>query len=321
MSRTADTISAVIPVFNSEESLIELVDRLKTVLEVLTADFEIIMINDASVDNSWDIIRRLTARYPFVRGINLMRNYGQHNAILAGAREARFKTIVTLDDDLQNPPEEIPKLFDELDRGFDVVYGTPVSERHGLLRDLASRLTKLALKVSMGVDIAPHVSAFRVFRTDVRQAFSEYQGPNLSLDVLLAWGTTRFSHVTVNHESRKAGRTNYTIGKLVLHAINMVTGFSALPLRIASLIGFCFTLFGILVLIYVLVRYFLEGNPVQGFPFLASIIAIFSGAQLFAIGIIGEYLARMHFRTMAKPTYIVREIITHKEQASAAKKT
>jgi len=300
-------ISVVVPVFNSEGSLDELVRRLESTLSNLTDVYEIILVNDGSYDHSWQVVNNLMAEFPFVRGIDLMRNFGQHNALLAGIRAANYELIVTLDDDLQNPPEEIPKLISKLYEGYDAVYGSPAREHHGLWRNLSSQATKLALQASMGVDVARKVSAFRVFRTRLRNAFSNYRSSFLSIDVLLTWGTTRFSAVTVRHEQRVVGTSNYTFAKLVSHALNMVTGFSILPLQVASLIGFGVTLLGIGILVYVLGRYFLQGNPVPGFPFLASMIAIFSGSQLFALGIIGEYLARMHFRMMEKPTYVVRE--------------
>jgi undecaprenyl-phosphate 4-deoxy-4-formamido-L-arabinose transferase len=160
----------------------------------------------------------------------------------------------------------------------------------------------------MGANIAQQVSAFRVFRREVARAFSHYGGAFVSIDVLLTWGTNRFSFVRVRHEPRRAGVSGYTLRKLVTHAMNMMTGFSTLPLQFASIVGFLFTIFGIGVLAYVVGRFFLLGGSVPGFPFLASIIALFSGAQLFALGIIGEYLARMHFRMMDRPSYVVREV-------------
>jgi undecaprenyl-phosphate 4-deoxy-4-formamido-L-arabinose transferase len=213
-----------------------------------------------------------------------------------------------MDDDLQNPPEEIAKLLSKLDEGFDVVYGTPERQQHGLLRGLASTITKRVLQNAMGADTARNISAFRAFRTRLRSAFADYGSPYVNLDVLLTWSTTRFTAVKVRHDPRAAGVSNYTLTRLLLHALNMMTGFSTWPLRLASLAGFAFTLFGIAVLIYVVGRYLVQGTPVQGFPFLASIIAIFSGAQLFALGVIGEYLARIHLRGMERPTYAVRGI-------------
>jgi glycosyltransferase involved in cell wall biosynthesis/4-amino-4-deoxy-L-arabinose transferase-like glycosyltransferase len=307
-------VSVVVPVYNSEGTLVELVRRLQTVLSTLASTFEIILVNDGSHDRSWQVIGDLVAEYPSVRGINLMRNYGQHSALLAGVRAANYDLVITLDDDLQNPPEEIPKLVKKLAEGYDVVYGTPAREQHGLWRDLASQVTKFALQASMGAETARQVSAFRVFRTRLRNAFADYRSPFLSIDVLLTWGTSRFSFVTVRHDPRIVGVSNYTFGKLATHALNMITGFSTLPLRMASMIGFGFTLFGLGVLTYVVGRFLLQGTSVPGFPFLASVIAIFSGAQLFALGIIGEYLARMHFRMMERPTYTVREELENREE-------
>lgn len=299
-------ISVVIPVYNSAPMLGTLVRRLTAVLECLGLTYEIILVNDGSRDASWEQIVVLSSEYELLRGINLMRNYGQHNALLCGIRAARYEVIVTMDDDLQHPPEEIPRLLDKLAEGYDVVYGTPQKEQHGLWRNLASRLTKLALQSAMGAETARNISAFRAFRAQVRDAFANYQGPFVSIDVLLTWGTTRFAAISVRHDQRSVGVSHYTFGKLVTHALNLMTGFSTLPLQLASLIGFAFTLFGLGVLVYVIGRYLIEGGSVPGFPFLASIIAIFSGAQLFALGIIGEYLARMHFRMMERPAYMVR---------------
>jgi glycosyltransferase involved in cell wall biosynthesis len=301
------TVTVVVPVFNSEGSLDELVTRLEAVLSLVTPKWDITLVNDGSRDQSWQVIEGLVTKHDRVRGINLMRNFGQHNALLAGIRQAQGKYVVTLDDDLQNPPEEIPNLLAKLAEGFDVVYGTPQQEQHGFLRDQASRITKIALQGAMGAETACKVSAFRAFRTQLRVAFKDYDGPFVSIDVLLTWGTTLFSSVQVSHAQRLVGVSNYTFRKLVVHALNMMTGFSVLPLQVASWMGFSFTAFGLLVLAFVLGRFILNGGSVSGFPFLASIIAIFSGVQLFTLGIFGEYLARMYSRTMGRPTYVVRE--------------
>jgi glycosyltransferase involved in cell wall biosynthesis len=298
-------VSVVVPVYNSEGSLPLLVERLGKVLEPQRQLGELILVNDGSRDRSWEVIRDLIGRHAWVRGINLMRNYGQHNALLCGIRAARHAVIVTLDDDLQTPPEEIPRLLAELEKGADVVYGTPQQQAHGLLRDLASSITKFALQSAVGAETARKVSPFRVFRTHLRDAFANYSGPFVSIDVLLTWGTRKFAAINVRNDPRTIGVSNYTVRKLIAHAMNMMTGFSTLPLQIASIIGFLFTFFGFAVLCFVLGRYFIQGGSVPGFPFLASVIAIFSGAQLFALGIIGEYLARMHFRMMDRPSYAV----------------
>lgn len=300
-------ISIVIPVYRSAESLPELHRRLTDVFDARAQVIEILFIEDCGGDDSWDVIKRLSEKDQRVRGIRMSRNYGQHNALLCGIRAATGDVILTIDDDLQHPPEELPKLLDKLDEGFDVVYGPPQQEQHGLLRDIASNVTKLALEEAMGAGNARQVSALRAFRTRLREAFAGYRSPTVNIDVLLTWGSTRFAAVPVRHEPRKFGESGYTTGKLIRHALNMMTGFSTRPLQIASLLGFGFALLGFVLLAYVLIRWLQHGSIVPGFAFLASMIAIFSGVQLLTIGIIGEYLARIHFRTMDRPPYAVRD--------------
>jgi len=232
--------------------------RIVLVLTGLEVNYEIIFINDASIDKSLDIIYSLSKNDEKVKCIDFNKNYGQHNALLCGIRQANYDLIVTLDDDLQNPPEEIPKLLVKLDQGYDVVYGYPKNEQHGLFRNIASLFTKMALKTTMGISIARHVSAFRVFRTELRDSFSDYKGSFISIDVLLSWGTNSFSALPVNHEQRAEGKSNYTVQKLINHALNMVTGFSVLPLQIASIIGFVLSIFGVFILIFVLGRFLFQ---------------------------------------------------------------
>lgn len=299
-------ISVVVPVFRSKDMLPMLYERLAAALAPIDPHFELIFVEDDGGDGSWEWVVELSKKDPRVKGIMLARNYGQHNALLSGIRAATGKVTVTIDDDLQNPPEEICNLLGRLTEGFDVVYGTPDKGQHGLLRNLASRATKLALQSAMGARTAGKVSAFRAFRTRLRDAFADYRSPSVNIDVLLTWGTTRFGAVTVEHHPRARGESSYTLTKLISHAINMMTGFSTLPLKVASLFGLVFSLVGGGILSYVLLKYFFVGSVVPGFAFLASMIALFSGVQLFALGVIGEYLARMHFRTMDRPPYTQR---------------
>ena len=299
------SVSVVVPAYRSAASLRALVERLLAVLPERPAEFEIILVNDGSPDRCWALIADLARADPRIRGIDLMRNFGQHNALLCGIRAARFDVIVTLDADLQHPPEEIPKLLAKLAEGFDVVYGLPEKTRHGVRRDTASQLIRRLLK-TMHVETADIGNSFRAFRTELRDAFAEFQGPFVSIDVLLTWGAMRFASVVVRHDTRTQGHSSYSLPKLLAHCFDVITGFSTLPLRLASWIGFFFTLFGIGILIYVVGRYLILGYSAPGFPFLASIIAIFAGAQLFALGIIGAYIARIHFRIMNRPTYVVR---------------
>lgn len=300
-------ISVVVPAYNSQQSISVLLARLEPVLAALTDRFEVVLVNDGSRDGTWLVIEQAAKTHSWVRGIDLIRNYGQHNALLCGIRSAQYELIVTLDDDLQDPPEEIPKLLAALADGVDVVYGAPIDEAHGFWRDAASRVTKVALQNILGAETARMVSPFRLFRTSVRRGFEGYRGTFVNIDVLLTWGTARFRAIRVRHDARLMGKSNYGLSNLLTHSINMLTGFSTLPLQVSSFIGFALTLVGGVLLAFVLLRYVTQGVAVPGFAFLASIIIIFSGTQLFTLGVIGEYLARMHFRLLDRPTYVVRD--------------
>jgi glycosyltransferase involved in cell wall biosynthesis len=301
------TVSVIIPVYRAEQTLPELYRQLVPTMEQNAQVFEIIFVEDGGRDGSWSIIADLVRSDRRVRGIRMSRNFGQHNALLCGIRAARYDVVLTIDDDLQHPVTEIGLMLAALTPEYDVVYGAAQAEQHGLLRDLASRLTKTALSVAIGSETARDISAFRVFRTRLREGFREYRSPFVSIDVLLAWTTARFTAIKVRHAQRAAGVSGYAVGKLIRHAINLTTGFSALPLQIASVLGFVFVLFGAFILAFVIINFLIRGSTVPGFAFLASLIAIFSGAQLFALGILGEYLARMHFRSMDRPAYVIGE--------------
>lgn len=302
-----DGISVVVPVYSGARTLAELVERVAATLKGFT-DFEVILVDDGSPDESWSTIESLSSQFAFVRGIRLSRNFGQHNALVAGVRHARFPITVTIDDDLQNPPEEIPALITALEsQRLDVIYGVPEFVEQSLPRRLSGSLTRTVLKRVLGVKSAPDMSSFRVFRTRLRSAFDSEIGTNVSLDALLTWGGATFGGVPVRHNARTEGTSNYTYRKLLRFAVDTTTGYSTFPLQVASFIGLVTALFGLGILIFVVGRPILTGESVPGFPFLASTIALFAGVQLFTLGVIGEYLARMHFRIMRKPTYVIRE--------------
>lgn len=301
------SLSVVIPVYNSAGTLDELLKRLSQELPRLASVYEVIMVNDGSRDRSWEMISHLCDLYPWAQGVNLMRNYGQHNALLCGVRLARFEVIVTMDDDLQHPPEEVYKLLEKLTEGNDVVYGIPQKQPHTWWRNIFSIIIRRLLAYIMGVKNLRDFASFRAFRANLRGAFSNYQNPNVILDVLLSWGTARFSNAVVNEMPRPSGQSNYNFIRLVQYTLVVLTGFSTVPLRFTSMLGFLFTLVGIAVFLYVLAIYFLVGS-IPGFPFLASLISIFSGTQLFALGIIGEYLARIFDRSMDRPPYVIGEM-------------
>ena len=297
-------VSIVVPVYKGEKLIEPLIAELSATLPTFAKEYEVILVNDGSPDNSWSLIQNLARQYPWVKGINLMRNYGQHNATLCGVRAACYEVLATIDQDLQHPPQEIPLLLAKLDEGYDVVYGAPKKLPQGFLRNLLTATIKRILASTMGVPYVKNISSFRAFRTELREAFTNFQSPTLILDVLLSWGTARFTSIPV--DIKQAEHSNYDFQSLVKVALLILTGYSTKPLRLASWIGFVMTLFGLGVFAYVLFIYFTAGS-LPGFPFLASIIALFNGAQLFALGIFGEYMARMFDRSMDRPTYIVRE--------------
>jgi len=277
-------ISVVVPVYRSQATLDVLYSQVLSVLDTQPLPWEIVFVEDAGGDASWSVIDALATADPRVRGLRMSRNYGQHNALLCGIRAARGDVVVTIDDDLQHPPREILKLLERLTPDVDVVYGYSVSDQpHGVLRGTASRLSKWALRVAMGVESARHASAFRAFRTHLRRAFGENYGPSVS------------------------GTSGYTLRKLIAHLLNMITGFTALPLQFASVLGIVFSVVGFLLLIYVCIVRIIYGVAVPGFTFLACAITVLAGVELFALGMIGEYVARIHFRTMGRPTFVVAE--------------
>ena len=298
------TISVVIPVFNSASTLPELVDRLVKSVGDISQAFEILLINDGSKDTSWQTILSISNSNDRVKGINLRRNYGQHNALLCGIRQAQYDVVVTIDDDLQHPPEEIYKLIEKLNEGFDVVYGIPAKLVHSWWRNFSSRFTKSFLGKMLRIEGIKHISAFRVFKTDLRTAFNQFDSPNVIIDALLRWGTENFGSVEILENHRMVGKSNYSLYKLIKFTMLVLTGFSTIPLRFASILGFFFTVFGVGILGYVALKG-ITGGDFPGVPLLAAIVSIFSGAQLFGLGIFGEYLARVFNRSMRIPTYVI----------------
>jgi glycosyltransferase involved in cell wall biosynthesis len=303
-------ISVVVPVFNSAGFLSGLVKRIEAVVAELCTDFEVILVNDGSRDRSWEEICELSRQAPHVRGIHLMRNFGQHNAVLCGVRAARYSVIVTLDDDGQNPPEEIPKLIHRLSEGYDIVYALPENQSHSSWRNLSSRATKLVMRTLLGARIGAYASPFRAFHTRLRKAFAEHQNAHVAMDVLLEWGTARKAVVKVRHAAREHGRSNYTLGRLVAHTVNMIAGVGLLPVRLASVVGCLCATLGLILLGYGLFETRAGDLGAGAVPALAGFLAVLFGIQLFVLGMIGEYMARLHLSSLNKPAYVIAEEVT-----------
>jgi undecaprenyl-phosphate 4-deoxy-4-formamido-L-arabinose transferase len=304
-------ISVVIPCYRSESALEPLVKDLLATLSELELSREIdgsevLLVVDGSPDRTAAVARDLEAAHDRVRALILRRNFGQHNALIAGIRSSRYDVIVTMDDDFQHPPSEISKLVAALrDSDVDLIYAVPEREEHGAFRSASSRLVKRGLALA-GVNNAEIVGAFRAFRTDLREGFKDSDDPQVNLDVFLSWTTNRVIAVNVRMDKRAVGTSSYNLRRLVRHTLNMVTGYGTVPLRIATWLGLACGVFGFALLAWVLVRFALGETTVPGFTTLAALVSLFSGAQMVSIGIIGEYLGRQHFRSMRRPMYVIR---------------
>lgn len=314
-------ISIVIPCYRSEKTLRLVVDGIFAALSdpeatAVVSAFEVILVVDGSPDRTIDLANRLAVEHTGVRAVELRRNYGQHNALLAGIVRATHEVVVTMDDDLQHRPEEILTLLAPLAHGeADLVYGVARVEEHGLWRSVASRAVKRSL-VLAGVPRARDVSALRAFRTELRDGFSRVEDPFISLDVLLSWTTTAISRVAVQMDQRSIGTSSYSVRGLVRHSVNMITGYSNLPLRAISWLGgFCAAI-GIMLGAIVIWRFAIGDTTVAGFTTIAAMVSMFSGAQMLSLGVIGEYLGRLHTRSMGKPMYLVRTEISEVDSQS-----
>lgn len=301
------TISVIVPCYRSVATLPTLVDRLLATLVEVADAHEIVLVVDGSPDDTWSVARSLSQQHPVVEALRLSRNFGQHNALLAGIRRARHDLIVTIDDDLQHRPEDLPALVQALTPDIDLVYGVATDERHGFARAMASRFGRTILARGLGVTYARQVSAYRVFRTRLRNGFQGLDGPQVSIDVALSWTTTCVRGVTVAGDARTEGASGYTAVSLVRHFVLLVLGYSILPLRVVAYLGLVCALGGAGALAYVLIAYVVGYTEVPGFTAIASMIALFSGAQMLAIGVVGEYLGHLHVRSTGRPAYVITD--------------
>jgi len=303
--RTID-YSIVIPVFNEEDNLPELYQRLTKVMSALNANYEIIFVDDGSQDNSFQILKGLHEKDNNVKVIRFTRNFGQHPAVMAGFSAAKGDIMITLDADLQNPPEEIPKLIDKLDDGYEVVFGVFQRRKHSAFRRAGSSFAKWAL-----VRILPgettDLSGFRALRSYTVAQLKLLNEKSKFLDGLLCWMGYKVGKVEVAHEERHSGKTKYTPFKLLSLWLDMVVSFTNLPLKIAIFGGLFLGVVGLALALFYLIRYFLYGFGVPGFATIVILITFFSGVQLFALGILGEYIGRMNKEVKNKPEYIVRD--------------
>lgn len=301
--------SVVIPVYRSAEILPTLVARLCDSFDLLRLSYEIIFVDDCSPDDSWEVLLKLRSQMPSrIMAIRLMRNFGQHNALMCGFRHARGEFIMTMDDDLQNPPEEIPKLLEAINQGnFDVVYGVPTHKQHAVGRNLGSRLVNTFFRAVFRTRVT--VTSYRVIRRELLDAILSYNLNFTYIDGLLAWNTQRIGQVNVEHHARNIGNSGYSLSKLITLALNLFTNFSLIPLQIASAIGFIASVGGLFVGAYYLVQALLHNIAVPGYASIIVAVLTLGGLQLLALGVIGEYVGRLHLNVNRRPQYTIREML------------
>lgn len=299
-------LSIVVPVYNSAATLGILLERLTQVIGPLTQSYEIILVDDGSRDTSWQVMQTLRETFgSHLVAVQLMRNYGQHNTLMCGLGMARGEYVVTMDDDLQNPPEEIPKLLAHIKQhGLDLVYGCPSARNHAAWRNLGSNIVWHFYRTVFRNPVTP--TPFRIMRHQLAQSVMFYDLNFTYLDGLLAWCTSRIAGVEVEHHPREQGSSGYSLGKLLSLALNLYTNFSLIPLQIVSGLGFVTAATGFLVGIYYLFQYLASSIAVPGFASTIIAILILGGAQLLALGVIGEYLGRLHLNVNRKPQYVIR---------------
>lgn len=309
-------LSVVIPVYNSAQTLPTLVRRLLDVLNRMGKRFELIFVDDGSEDDSWEVLKGLQeAHAENIGAIQLMRNYGQDNAIMCGFRHTRGQYIVTMDDDLQHPPEEIPRLLEAIQaKGLDLVYGCYKEKKHSVWRNTGSFLVNSFYKLVFKSPIT--TTSFRILKRELLVSIFSYSLNFTFIDGLLAWNTQRIGEVTIEHHERFGGRSSYSVGKLAISALNIFTNFSLLPLQLTSACGFLVAASGFVTALYYFIQYLLVRTPVPGYASIIIAVLVLGGLQLLALGIMGEYLGRLHLNVNRKPQYTERCVLKARPTAT-----
>ncbi len=300
--------SIVVPVFRSSRTLPVLLEQLTHQLAKLDQAYEILLIEDDGGDDSWEVLCSLLPKYQHVRILKLMRNFGQHNAIMCGFAYSKGEMVITIDDDLQNPPEEILKLITKIKDGYDVVYGTPIKKKHNAARNIGSYIVRTMYKKIFGISVDP--TAFRIIKRKIVEGIINYDKNFTYIDGLIAWHTTNVGEVEVRHDARGMGQSGYSFRKLVMLAMNMFTNFTIMPLQVVSALGLIFSTIGFTLTVGYLIKFLVWGVPVPGFTSIIIGITMFSGVQMLSLGLIGEYLGRIHLNINSKPQYYVREDVS-----------
>lgn len=300
-------LSLVIPVYNGSETIVAVVEEVRSALAGLS--HEIVLVNDGSSDASEAVCNRLAARYPeTVTFVQLSRNFGEHAAVLAGLRRTRGRYVATLDDDGQNPPDQIPLLLDYArTHDLDVVYGRYREKRHSRLRNWGSWFTNAVATVVLKKPPELYLSSFRVMSRFLVKAVTRYRGPYPYLDGLILQATQRIGQIEVEHRQRQGGRSGYNLRRLVRLWSNMFLGFSIAPLRLATLGGMAVSLLSFVLLVAIVVdKLFFSPNVTVGIPTVLVCLTFFAGVQLWVLGMVGEYVGRVFLQLHGKPQAVVR---------------
>ena len=309
---TTPSLSVVIPAFNEEANLNELIGRCLTICSSLGKTFEIILVDDGSSDRSAQIITEAAEQNPSkIIGVLLNRNYGQHAAVMAGFAESRGEIVVTLDADLQNPPEEIPKLVKKMETGFDVVGSIRLSRRDTLFRKMSSFLINKAVQQSTGVLMHDYGCMLRAYRRPIVEAMLQCQERTTFIPVL-ANSFARFTtEIEVQHEKRSQGSSKYSLWKLINLMFDLLTSMTTFPLRLLTLIGTTIATggFGLGLLILAMRIIYGLGWAAEGVFTLFAVLFIFIGAQFIAMGLLGEYIGRIYRDVRARPRYFVQKVV------------
>jgi glycosyltransferase involved in cell wall biosynthesis len=300
-------LSIVVPVYRSAAILPLLVEQLRQEMGAagLLGSFELLLVNDASPDESLQVIRRLAVEQEFVRGISLRRNFGQHNATMAGLNHARGDIVVVMDDDLQHPTEAVPRMIAALNEGYDVCYTRYLNRKHAAWKKLGSLFNDWMATRLLGKPKGLYLSSFKAIRKEVVAEVVKYDGPYAYVDGLILEVTRAITVVDIEHQSRHEGEGNYNLRRSVSLWLKMATSFSILPLRLASYAGFALAGFSLLVIGYVLVQKWLDPGIAAGWTSLIATILLIGGIQTLCLGILGEYIGRVYLKLNRKPQFVV----------------
>ena len=301
-------VSVVIPVYNSEDCLHELVTRLTNVLDSSGKTYEIILVNDCSPDNSWQKIIGLCEVYNRLKGISLRRNFGQDSALMAGLNYSSGEAVIIMDDDLQHDPADIPSLLEGLDRGYDVCYALFDSKRQSWFKNLGSWFSGIVANIVLKKPKEIYLSPYKAVKRGVVDEIVKYDGPYPYIDGLLFRVTRNITQVTVQHHERYAGKGNYNFIKSIRVWTRLATNFSVTPLRIASFLGFLCSGIGFILAMYFIIQHFVNGQAPLGWASLITVVLFLGGIQLVTTGIIGEYVGRLFLHHSKQPQFIVREV-------------